>query len=251
MVAMEGGGAEVPKLRSALVLSFGFWGIFCAFSATQNLESSLNSAHGLGSVSLGMIYLSFVLWCIPGPRIVKRLSCRASLMVGGGTYVLYILANLTHFLLHYNNVLSSSSYDGFYLLVPTALVLGFGAAILWSAQGTYLTNVAGQEELGKYNGIFFFIFQSTQIVGNLISALVLGKTASGVYTKSEVVLFIVFVALSVVGVCGFYSSVPSKSAENRSPRIPFRWEQSLKRSPSSHTKMRACPSCCLSSFIVA
>ena len=191
------------KLRAALILSFGFWGLFCAFSATQNLESTLNNKHGLGSVSLGMIYLSFVLWCIPGPRIVKKLGCRTSLIIGGLTYVLYIIANLTHFLLHYNGVLAPSAYDGFYLLVPTALVLGFGAAILWSAQGTYLTNVAGQAELGKFNGIFFFIFQSTQIVGNLISALVLGKVADGVYTKSEVVLFIVFSVLSAVGVCGF------------------------------------------------
>ena len=201
----EGGDAYSPiggesqsqsrpgRMRAALVLSFSFWGIFCAFSAVQNLESSLNTAYGLGNYSLGMIYLSFVGFCVPGPRIVKRLGCRVSLLVGGATYGLYILANLVHFLLHYKNVLGADSHDGFYLLIPTALILGFGAAILWSAQGTYLTNLAGQEELGRFNGIFFFVFQSTQIVGNMIGALVLGKTKAGEYTSSEVILFIVFV----------------------------------------------------------
>lgn len=72
-----------------------------------------------------------------------------------------------------------------YTLVPTSILLGLGAAPLWSAQGTYLTvtgnrhaegtGQAGKDVVNQYFGIFFLIFQSSGVWGNLISSLVFGQ----------------------------------------------------------------------------
>lgn len=73
-----------------------------------------------------------------------------------------------------------------YTLIPTSILLGLGAAPLWSAQCTYLTimgnteakNVGkvGRDVVNQYFGIFFLIFQSSGVWGNLISSLVFGQT---------------------------------------------------------------------------
>lgn len=73
-----------------------------------------------------------------------------------------------------------------YTLIPTSILLGLGAAPLWSAQCTYLTIMGSAEaqKTGKLSkdvvtqcfGIFFLIFQSSGVWGNLISSMVFGKT---------------------------------------------------------------------------
>lgn len=75
-----------------------------------------------------------------------------------------------------------------YTLIPTSVLLGLGAAPLWSAQGTYLTIMGnlqagkvgklGKDVVNQYFGIFFLVFQSSGVWGNLISSLVLGKMSS-------------------------------------------------------------------------
>ncbi|XP_058389982.1 protein unc-93 homolog A isoform X2 [Diceros bicornis minor] len=72
-----------------------------------------------------------------------------------------------------------------YTLIPTSILLGLGAAPLWSAHCTYLTIMGNThaEKAGKisknvmnqYFGIFFLIFQLSGVWGNLISSLVFGQ----------------------------------------------------------------------------
>lgn len=71
-------------------------------------------------------------------------------------------------------------------MIPTSILLGLGAAPLWSAQCTYLTIMGntqaekvgkvGRDVVNQYFGIFFLIFQSSGVWGNLISSLVFGQT---------------------------------------------------------------------------
>lgn len=71
-------------------------------------------------------------------------------------------------------------------MIPTSILLGLGAAPLWSAQCTYLTVLGntqaekagkvGRDVVNQYFGIFFLIFQSSGVWGNLISSLVFGQT---------------------------------------------------------------------------
>lgn len=72
-----------------------------------------------------------------------------------------------------------------YTLIPTSVILGLGGSTLWSAKCTYLT-ISGNAQAAKegkkgsnivnqYFGIFFFIFQSSGVWGNLMSSLIFGQ----------------------------------------------------------------------------
>lgn len=59
------------------------------------------------------------------------------------------------------------------MIILTAVFNGFGAGILWVAQGEYVTLCATEETKGFYFSYFFIIFMISQIIGNLVAAFVL------------------------------------------------------------------------------
>lgn len=71
----------------------------------------------------------------------------------------------------------------FYTFVPTAILVGVGAAPMWAALQTYLTQLAEVQSviLGKtvdvtvtkFFGLFFFFWQTCDLWGNLLSSLIL------------------------------------------------------------------------------
>lgn len=73
-----------------------------------------------------------------------------------------------------------------YTLIPTSILLGLGAAPLWASQCTYITIVGnlqakkekklGKDVVNQYFGVFFLVFQSSGVCGNLISSLVFSQT---------------------------------------------------------------------------
>lgn len=77
---------------------------------------------------------------------------------------------------------SSSPFTLRYTLMPTSVILGLGGAPLWSAKSTYLTTSGSiqataqgkrcSDIINQYFGIFFFIFQSATVWGNLMSSLI-------------------------------------------------------------------------------
>ena len=62
------------------------------------------------------------------------------------------------------------------MLLSTAAINGFGAAILWVAQGRYISRIATDENKGTFNGIFWVFYMSTQLIGALFAAIVLQNT---------------------------------------------------------------------------
>ena len=72
------------------------------------------------------------------------------------------------------------------ICVVYKLIPGFGAAPLWSSKCAYLTTTAiayaknnNQDQdavITRFFGIFFMIFQSAQVWGNLISSAVLQRS---------------------------------------------------------------------------
>ncbi|XP_037376925.1 protein unc-93 homolog A [Talpa occidentalis] len=161
-----------PTLRNVLVVSFGFLLLFTAYGALQSLQSSLHSEKGLGVTTLSTLYGGVLLssMLLP-PLLIQRLGCKWTIVLSMCGYVAFSLGNF---------------YPSWYTLVPTSILLGLGAAPLWSAQSTYLTVVGnrraeatggvGKDVVSQYFGIFFLIIQSSGVWGNLISSLVLGQT---------------------------------------------------------------------------
>ncbi|BAT17702.1 Os12g0566800 [Oryza sativa Japonica Group] len=150
------------------VLSAAFLFIFSAYCAAQNLQSSVNTEGDLGTVSMGILYTSFTLFAVTASPVVTWLGSKRALVVGTSGYVIFILANLV---------------PTWYTMVPASLYLGFSASIIWVGQGTYLTsaalshardnNLPEGQTLGNFNGEFWGMFASTQVIGNLISLALL------------------------------------------------------------------------------
>lgn len=167
-------------LRDLHLLSLSFLFVFLAYGATQNLESSLNSDEGLGSVSLGVLYLSLTLFSIGAPHFVKWLGSKYGILLGLSGYWIFMFANL---------------FPSWYTMIPASLFLGFTAALLWVAEGTYITcaaknhaaemKVDEESAIGKFNGEFWGVFACHQVAGNLLSLIVLQSGEGDNATSNE------------------------------------------------------------------
>ncbi|OCT80014.1 hypothetical protein XELAEV_18026830mg [Xenopus laevis] len=161
----------MKEIKNILIVSFGFLLLFTAFGGLQSLQSSLNSDEGLGVASLSVIYAALIVSSVFVPPIViKKIGCKWTIVASMCCYITYSLGNF---------------YASWYTLIPTSLILGFGGAPLWAAKCTYLTESGNRyaEKKGKlakdivnqYFGLFFLIFQSSGVWGNLISSLIFGQ----------------------------------------------------------------------------
>ena len=156
-------------LKNLFVIGLAWIFLFTAFQAMANLQSSLNSDEGLGTASLSTIYVTLVVSCVFLPPLVcEKLGLKWAIVASQCMYLLYIAANV---------------YPKYYTLLPSAVLLGIGAGPLWTAKCTYLTEIAGfyshlsQESaeivVNRFFGLFFTMFQTSQIFGNRISSSVL------------------------------------------------------------------------------
>ncbi|CAB0038985.1 unnamed protein product [Trichogramma brassicae] len=158
-------------LKNIGTVSVAFMVQFTAFQGTANLQSSINASDGLGTVSLSAIYAALVLSCIFVPTfLIKRLTVKWTLCLSMLCYAPYI---------------GSQFYPRFYTLVPAGVLLGLGAAPMWAAKATYLTQVGGvyakltdepaDAIVVRFFGFFFLAWQTAELWGNLISSLVLSE----------------------------------------------------------------------------
>uniref|UniRef100_A0A8D8RPS6 UNC93-like protein n=1 Tax=Cacopsylla melanoneura TaxID=428564 RepID=A0A8D8RPS6_9HEMI len=162
-------------LKNIGSLSLAFMVQFTAFQGTANLQSSINAREGLGTVSLSAIYAALVLSCIFVPTLViKRLTVKWTLCASMLCYLPYI---------------GFQMYPRFYTLVPAGILVGIGAAPMWAAKATYLTQVgavyakltdqAVDAIIVRFFGFFFLAWQTAELWGNLISSLVLSSGGHG------------------------------------------------------------------------
>lgn len=159
-------------LWNAIHLGCSFCGVFMSFSVSQNFQTSSDHKDE-GSTALGILYAFFTFSNFAAAYIVARFGAKWCLFFGSLTYVAFVGANIEF---------------NMYVLYTFSALLGFGASVLWCAQGVYISNCAGQHErsaglplgstLGFFNGIFFFIFQCNQVLGNLLAALLFQKDVS-------------------------------------------------------------------------
>jgi len=158
-------------MKNVIIISFAFMLLFTAFQSMANLQSSINKVDGLGTYSLAVIYAALVLSCMFVPTLmIKTLTVKWTMVVSIFCYSTYIAAQF---------------YPEFYTLIPGAIILGLGAAPMWSAKCTYLSQVGNiygeltnqpvEPIIVRFFGIFFLFFQSSSIWGNLISSSVLSS----------------------------------------------------------------------------
>ena len=158
-------------------LSLSYVVLFTAFIGLQNLQSSINSAGGLGLATLSLVYAMFIAAGFITPAFLKLFGTKYSLLFGFICHLIYTLTNY---------------YPSWYTLVPASILIGFALGPLWAAASTHLAEVAvmvapslGKKQdylISKFTGLFFFFFQFSQVPGNLASSLILFP-----YTKDDVI----------------------------------------------------------------
>lgn len=80
----------------------------------------------------------------------------------------------------YMPYIGAQFYPKFYTMIPAGLLVGLGGGPLWCGKCTYLsvvseiyselTNVPTHALVVRFFGVFFMIFQFSQVWGNLISS---------------------------------------------------------------------------------
>ncbi|XP_068088006.1 protein unc-93 homolog A-like isoform X2 [Hyperolius riggenbachi] len=163
-------GFKVCRARCIRSHQSTTWTYLCNDRRTGS-HSSLNGDEGLGTASLSIIYGSLIIssMFVP-PVVIKKIGCKWTIVASMCCYITYSIGNF---------------YPSWGTLIPASMILGFGGAPLWAAKCTYLT-ISGnryakivkkeaKDIVNQYFGVFFLIFQSSGIWGNLLSSLILGQ----------------------------------------------------------------------------
>lgn len=171
------------NLCKLLILSVGFALLFSVFNTAQNLASQVLDDLGFGNLgfySLGTLYFTFSLSSFLATPIVNNCGERISMTVGAMCYTLYtasfILASTP---LKYPDVADAWIFQKgaiYAIILVSAIANGFGASILWVAQGRYISRIANDANKGSFNSIFWAFFMSSQVIGTLFAAIVLQNT---------------------------------------------------------------------------
>ncbi|KAL3875933.1 hypothetical protein ACJMK2_033837 [Sinanodonta woodiana] len=158
------------NLYNIIVLGFAFMLIFTAFQTGSMAEKSvLDSAQhdsngtfkGDGYISLSIIYIVFSVSNFGAPSCVALIGPKFSMLVGSVMYFLFILSFLKPMT---------------WALYLASVLVGLGAAILWTGQGNFLTINSSTETLTRNSGIFWAMLQCSLLFGNMYSYFVLKGT---------------------------------------------------------------------------
>jgi len=78
------------------------------------------------------------------PSIIAVLEAKRAMIIAGFIYIIFSASFL---------------FPQTWLIYSMAAVAGFGSALLWTAQGNYLTLSSTTETIGRNSGVFWCILQ--------------------------------------------------------------------------------------------
>ncbi|XP_049809194.1 UNC93-like protein [Schistocerca nitens] len=156
-------------LRNLVALSAAYMMHFTAFVGATNLQSSINKADGLGTVSLAAVYAALVFSTVfLSVTAIQWLGCKSAMLASFVLYVPYMCAQFS---------------ASFATVLPGALLVGVGGGPFWCTQCAYTcaladvyasaTRLKPQVVVVRFFGIFYTVYEYGQIFGNLVSSVVL------------------------------------------------------------------------------
>lgn len=145
---------------AVIMLGFAFMLLFSAFNTNGNITQVViksiqhedPSFQGSGYTSLAVIYAVFATFNWLSPSVLALLGAKFTMIIGGVTYGLFIASFL---------------WPQTWLLYTASILVGAGAALIWTGQGNYLTLMSDQETISRNSGIFWAMLQSSFLFGNL------------------------------------------------------------------------------------
>ncbi|XP_052821047.1 UNC93-like protein MFSD11 [Mya arenaria] len=180
------------RLGNVILLGLSFMLIFTAFQTASMAEQSvLKSAkndsnstfQGDGYTSLSVIYVVFAVSNWVAPSIVVYIGAKFSMFIGSLLYLLFIVSFL--------KPMTWALYAG-------SVLVGFGAAILWTGQGNFLTVNSDSETISRNSGIFWALLQFSLLFGNAYSYFVL-KGQENISNDERTKLFIGLTGAALLG----------------------------------------------------
>eukprot|EP00347_Sterkiella_histriomuscorum_P004639 403359690 len=163
--------------------------VFIGFGATSNLASKAMEVDGfenLGFYQNAVIYLMFGLFSFLGTATVNKIGNKWTLVVGSMCYFFNVIVDLLPS--QYGEQIENRekylylNKDFIYTMILfCAAVNGMGAGIIWTAQGNYVSSCATDENKGFFFSYFYFIYMTSQVLGNLIAAFVLNNSKQSTF----------------------------------------------------------------------
>jgi len=122
--------------------------------------------------------------CFFAVPIVKRAGFRASFVMGGLTYTLFV----SSFVLpayHAQNPTSSAWFADrtfiWSIVLTTGALNGVGSAVLWVANGNYISECATNANKGLFNSIFWVFLMFSAIIGYAAAAFLINDCKQTTY----------------------------------------------------------------------
>ena len=156
---------QTIKNLNVFLLGLAFMLVFTAFQTMGNvqtviLDSAKNKSsdgyvegfNGDGYYSLAVIYAVFTCANWFAPPVVSKLGPRITLFLGGVCYSLFIAQLI---------------YPNDYMLYGASALVGFGAAMIWVAQGNFLTLNSDEDTITRNSGIFWNLKNFALFIGNI------------------------------------------------------------------------------------
>ncbi|XP_033998118.1 UNC93-like protein MFSD11 [Trematomus bernacchii] len=210
---------------NVVILGLGFLFIFTAFTTCGNVEQTVvkslqnNTFTGSGYHSLGIIYGVFSFANLLAPTVVAVIGPKCTMFLSGLLYSGYIA------------VFIIPSTWSFYL---TSVLIGIGAAMLWTAQGHFLVENSEASTINRNTGVFWALLQCSMLFGNLYIYFDWnGKTEISDSSRKNI-----FVSLLVTSVLGTLSFLVLRKSHHAEELLSEEEGQSL-LSPRTMYKQRA------------
>ena len=119
---------------------------------------------GLGFYTMAMLYFVFAFCSFISAAIVNKIGIKISLLIGGLCYFFWVFCFLAP---AYKSVYPDSDIflfkKGFIYFISlfSAAINGFGAGVLWVAEGKYLSECASDLNKGFFFSYFWAFFMSS------------------------------------------------------------------------------------------
>lgn len=110
----------------------------------KSIQKDDPSFKGDGFYSLAIIYAVLAIMNWAAPSIISFIGPRLAMVIGAVTYMLFIMSFLIPLT---------------WLLYVASVIIGMGAAIIWTGQGNYLTLNSSDATISRDSGIFWAMLQ--------------------------------------------------------------------------------------------
>ena len=197
MTCLQQYGLEV-HWRNVIAVSVAFSILQATAAAGFSVQSTLNMDNGLGLITLTCVYVSAALSCFYSAFVAKKLGTKWTLLTAIICYCTFIAGNL---------------HPDAYILIPTALILGFASGPFWAAEATHIMSTAisyasktsqkTESVISLFNGIFYGAYLLGQFPGSLMISLMLRKGGSANPNQTSIDKSTLLMSCGARDNCGF------------------------------------------------